>query len=108
MGLHLAPEHAPRPVVDPHLEALNQVSKIWDPQVIQRQQSGRRWRGRQSKNSTQRDYSLFEIVEYAAHIRDQYSQKNASKTDTKINAWLGYLTACSRGVPMYKSGDVNV
>ena len=39
-GPHLAPEHAPRPVVDLQLEALSQVSKIQDPEVIQRQQGG--------------------------------------------------------------------
>ena len=37
MGLYLAPEHAPRSAVDLQLEALNQVSKVQDPEVIQRQ-----------------------------------------------------------------------
>ena len=71
MGPHLAPEHALRLVVDPQLEALNQVSKIQDPEVIQRQRGGGRRQGRQSKSSTQRDYSLFEIIEHAAHVRDR-------------------------------------
>ena len=47
MSPHLAPEHAPKPVVDPQLEALSQVSKIQDPEVIQRQRGGGRGQGSQ-------------------------------------------------------------
>ena len=82
MSPHLAPEHAPRPVVDPQLEALNQASQIRDPEVIRRQRDGGRGRGRQSESSTQRDYSLFEIVEHAAPVRDRQQTQNASQQET--------------------------
>ena len=70
MDPHLALEHASSPVINPQLEALSQISQIRDPEVIRRQRGSGRGRDRQSESSTQRDYSLFEIVEHAAHVRD--------------------------------------
>ena len=72
-------EHASGQVLDPQLAALSQVSQIRDPEVIQRQRGGGRGRGRQPESSTQRDYSLFEIVEHAAHVRDRQQSQQASQ-----------------------------
>ena len=74
-----APEHASGQVLDPQLAALSQVSHIRDPEVIRRQRGGGRGRGRQPESSTQRDYSLFEIVEHAAHVRDRQQSQQASQ-----------------------------
>ena len=74
-----ASEHASGQVLDPQLAALSQVSHIRDPEVIRRQRGGGRGRGRQPESSTQRDYSLFEIVEHAAHVRDRQQSQQASQ-----------------------------